>query len=103
MFYNNSNHQKDKSKIIIPIKKKLTLFELEQMNIETNKKYFYIKNNYKEELEELQDSLGMSVNVIDLLDKQHQIIKVNIFTYFFIISSYRVIQKHSEMISIIEN
>ena len=91
MFYNNSNHQKDKSKIIIPIKKKLTLFELEQMNIETNKKYFYIKNNYKEELEELQDSLGMSVNVIDLLDKQHQIIKVNIFTYFFIISSYRVI------------
>lgn len=82
MFYNNSNHQKNKSKIIIPIKKKLTLFELEQMNIETNKKYFYIKNNYKEELEELQDSLGMSVNVIDLLDKQHQIIKVNIFTYF---------------------
>ena len=103
MFYNNSNHQKNKSKIIIPIKKKLTLFELEQMNIETNKKYFYIKNNYKEELEELQDSLGMSVNFIDLLDKQHQIIKVNIFTYFFIISSYRVMQKHFEMISIIEN
>ena len=98
MFYNNSNVQKSKSKIIIPIKKKLSLFELEQMNIETNKKYFYIKNNYKEELEELQDSLGISVNFIDLLDKQHQIIKVNIFTYFFIISSYRVMQKHLEMI-----
>ena len=40
-----------------------------------NKKYFYIKNNYKEEIEELQDSFGLSFNFMEMFDTQHALIK----------------------------
>ena len=40
-----------------------------------NKKYFYIKNNYKEEIEELQDSFGLSFNFMEMFDTQHSLIK----------------------------
>lgn len=49
---------------------------ISQLIIDTNKKFFFIKNNYQEEIEELQDSLGISVNFIELIEKQHSIIKV---------------------------
>lgn len=39
------------------------------------KKFFFIKNNYEEEIQELQDSLGISVNFIDLINAQHSLIK----------------------------
>ena len=42
---------------------------------ELNKKYFYIKNNFKEEIEELQESLGMSINLMQMLEMQHSMIK----------------------------
>ena len=42
---------------------------------EINKKYFYIKNNFKEEIEELQESLGMSINIMQIFEQQHSIIK----------------------------
>ena len=39
------------------------------------KKFFFIKNNYEEEIQELQESLGISVNFIDLINAQHSLIK----------------------------
>jgi hypothetical protein len=81
MIHNNNSQQQNKSNFVIPEIKIIPLEQLEQMSNDVNKKYFYIKNNYKEELEELQDSLGMSVNFIELLDNQHVIIKVNSYIY----------------------
>lgn len=81
MIHNNNSQQQNKSNFVIPEIKVIPLEQLEQMSNDVNKKYFYIKNNYKEELEELQDSLGMSVNFIELLDNQHVIIKVNSYIY----------------------
>ena len=81
MIHNNNSQQQNKSNFVIPETKVIPLEQLEQMSNDVNKKYFYIKNNYKEELEELQDSLGMSVNFIELLDNQHVIIKVNSYIY----------------------
>ena len=66
---------------MVPEIKIIPFEQLEQMSNDVNKKYFYIKNNYKEEIKELQDSLGMSVNFIELLDNQHAIIKVNSYIY----------------------
>ena len=81
MIHNNNQQQQSKSNFVLPEMKVIPLEQLEQMSNDVNKKYFYIKNNYKEELEELQDSLGMSVNFIELLDNQHVIIKVNSYIY----------------------
>ena len=47
---------------------------LSQIN-EINKKYFYIKNNFKEEIEELQESLGMSIDIMEMFETQHVMIK----------------------------
>lgn len=49
---------------------------LSQKITDTNTKYSFIKNNFKEEIEELQDSFGLSFNFIELLDAQHALIKV---------------------------
>ena len=42
---------------------------------EINKKYFYIKNNFKDEIDELQESLGMSINIMQMFEQQHTMIK----------------------------
>ena len=49
---------------------------LSQKITDANTKYSFIKNNFKEEIEELQDSFGLSFNFIELLDSQNAIIKV---------------------------
>ena len=49
---------------------------LPQKITDANTKYSFIKNNFKEEIEELQDSFGLSFSFIELLDSQNDIIKV---------------------------
>lgn len=49
---------------------------INKLIIDTNKKYFYIKNNYHDEIEELQESLGTPVDLFELVDQQHLIIRV---------------------------
>ena len=43
--------------------------------VDINKKFFYIKNNYKEEIKELQDSLGVSLNFVEFIEEQYKIIR----------------------------
>ena len=81
MFHNSSSRRQSKSNTSFAETKVIPLVQLEQMNNVVDKQYFYIKNNYKDEIEELQESLGMSVNFIELLDNQHIIIKVNSYIY----------------------
>jgi hypothetical protein len=49
---------------------------LPQKITDANTKYTFIRNNFKEEIEELQDSFGLSFNFLELLDSQNDIIKV---------------------------
>ena len=43
--------------------------------VDINKKFFYIKNNYKDEIKELQDSLGVSLNFVEFIEEQYKIIR----------------------------
>ena len=49
--------------------------QMENEIIEINKKYFYIKNNYKKEIEKIEKCFDKKLNIFNLIENQHLIIK----------------------------
>ena len=49
--------------------------QMENEIIEINKKYFYIKNNYKSEIEKIEKCFDKKLNIFNLIENQHLIIK----------------------------
>ena len=49
--------------------------QIEDEIIEIHKKYFYMKNNYKSEIEKIEKCFDIRLNIFNLIENQHLIIK----------------------------